>query len=441
MAQALSTGETVRAEEMVLSAPDGRSVRTLINATPIRTEGGAVGSVVVTMQDLAPFDEIERLRTEFLGLVSHELRAPLASITGSAVALLEDGPRLDPAEMREFLRIIVEQAGQMRGLISDLLDAGRIDSGTLSVATEPSEVADPVERARDTFLSGGGRHAVLVDLPPGLPRVMADRRRIVQVLNNLFSNAARHAPESTPSGSRPCERTRTSRSRSPTRVGAWRPSCCRTCFGSTPAARGRGRRRATASGSPSARGSSKRTATASGRRAPVPDAVRRSPSRSRRAGSPAPRRLATPPARRRAGRAAAHPGGGRGPADAALRPRRAVGGRLRPARDGVPHDLARIIRTERPRLVLLDLMLPDIDGIELMQQVPELSDLPVIFISGYGRDETVAKALESGADDYIVKPFSPTELVARVRAALRRREEPEPFVLGDLAIDYEHRAG
>ena len=72
MAQALSTGETVRAEEMVLSAPDGRSVRTLINATPIRTEGGAVGSVVVTMQDLAPFDEIERLRTEFLGLVSHE---------------------------------------------------------------------------------------------------------------------------------------------------------------------------------------------------------------------------------------------------------------------------------------------------------------------------------------------------------------------------------
>ena len=106
---------------------------------------------------------------------------------------------------------------------------------------------------------------------------------------------------------------------------------------------------------------------------------------------------------------------------------------------GVPHDLARIIRTERPRLVLLDLMLPDIDGIELMQQVPELSDLPVILISGYGRDETVAKALESGADDYIVKPFSPTELVARVRAALRRREEPEPFVLGNLAIDYEHR--
>ena len=106
---------------------------------------------------------------------------------------------------------------------------------------------------------------------------------------------------------------------------------------------------------------------------------------------------------------------------------------------GSPHDLPRIIRTERPRLVLLDLMLPDVDGIELMRQVPELADLPVIFISAYRRDETVVKALEAGAVDYLAKPFSPTELVARVRAALRRRDEPEPFVLGALAIDYGQR--
>ena len=84
-------------------------------------------------------------------------------------------------------------------------------------------------------------------------------------------------------------------------------------------------------------------------------------------------------------------------------------------------------------------MLPDTDGIALMGEVPELADLPVIFISGYGGDETVARALDAGAADYIVKPFSPTELAARVRAALRRREEPEPFVVGELAIDYEQR--
>ena len=74
-----------------------------------------------------------------------------------------------------------------------------------------------------------------------------------------------------------------------------------------------------------------------------------------------------------------------------------------------------------------------------MQTVPELADLPVIFISGYGRDETIARALEAGAEDYVVKPFSPTELTARIRAALRRRSNPVPFVLGDLAIDYDRR--
>ena len=77
-----------------------------------------------------------------------------------------------------------------------------------------------------------------------------------------------------------------------------------------------------------------------------------------------------------------------------------------------------------------------------MENVPELAklaDLPVIFISAYRRDETIAKALETGAADYIVKPFSPTELTARVQAALRRQAGPEAFLLGDLAIDYERR--
>ena len=60
---------------------------------------------------------------------------------------------------------------------------------------EPSEVTDLVEQARSTFLGGGGRHGIVVDLPVDLPRAMADHRRVVQVLNNLLANAARHAPE------------------------------------------------------------------------------------------------------------------------------------------------------------------------------------------------------------------------------------------------------
>ncbi len=98
-----------------------------------------------------------------------------------------------------------------------------------------------------------------------------------------------------------------------------------------------------------------------------------------------------------------------------------------------------LLAAERPALVVLDLVLPGTDGIELMETVPGLADLPVIFISAYGRDETIARALEAGAEDYVVKPFSQTELTARIGAALRRRAEPDPFVLGELALDYAHR--
>ena len=153
--------ETLRAEEIELSVPDGRSVATLVSATPIHAADGTVESVVVTMQDLAPLEELERLRAEFLDMVSHELRAPLTSIKGAAATLLETSSTLDRAEMREFFRIIVEQTDHMRG---------RIDTGTLSVAPEPTEVATFVDRARSTFLRGSSGHNVLIDSARSPPR-------------------------------------------------------------------------------------------------------------------------------------------------------------------------------------------------------------------------------------------------------------------------------
>ena len=200
LSQGLSTGETVRAEEIVLQAPDGRSVTTLINATSIRSEEGEVESVVVTMQDMTPMEELERLRAEFLGMVSHELRTPLAAIKGSAATLTEAASDLDPAEMLQFFRIIGEQADYMRDLIGDLLDVARIETGELSVAPAPADVATLVDEARSRFQSGGGRTNLRIDLSPELPLVMADGRRIIQVLNNLLTNAARHSHEASAIG-------------------------------------------------------------------------------------------------------------------------------------------------------------------------------------------------------------------------------------------------
>ncbi len=435
VSELLHIGETLRSEEMLISVPDGRSVRVLVNATPIRTgKGDAIGSVVVTIQDLAPLDEIERLRTEFLGLVSHELREPLVAIRGSASTLLEDAAALDPAEMREFHRIIFQQSSHMRGLIGDLLDAGRINTGTLSVAPEPSDLAELVERARDTFIGGGGRHGIIVDIPIRPPRVMVDRQRIVQVLNNLFANAARHAPESSSirvtaaseethvavsvadegRGVAPelLPRLFDKHARAGSRAGDGLGLAI--CKGLVEAHGGRIRADSTGHGTTI-------TFTLPVAGEPVAEAAAQSPP-SRQPGE-RDRILVVDddPRTLRFVRDALTSAG------------------YSPRVTGDPADLARIIRSDKPRLVLLDLVLPGHDGITLMEEVPELSDLPVIFISGYGRDETVARALESGATDYIVKPFSATELVARVRAALRRHEEPEPYVLGDLEIDYGRR--
>ena len=441
MAAALSSAETVRAEEIELSVPDGRSVKVLINATPIRVEDGSLVSMVVTMQDLAPLEDLERMRAEFLGMVSHELRAPLASIKGSAATVLGRSRNFAPAEIEQFFRIIEEQADRMDSLIGDLLDAGRIETGTLSVAPEPSEVADLLDRARTTFLSGGGRHRVVIDLPPELPQVLADRERIVQVLNNLLANAARYSPESSP--------IRIEATREGVHVAI---AISDEGHGLTPERLAKLFRKYARDG--------KRWAGGGLGLAICKGLVEAHGGRIRaESGGPGQgaRFTFTLPAADDTGGAAAGAERRRAAArsDDGERTRILVVDddpeTLRFVRDalgeagyaqvvtGNPDELSYVLETEKPALVLLDLMLPGTDGIELMEQVPGLSDVPVVFISGYGRDETIARALEAGAEDYIVKPFSPTELVARVRAALRRRTRPEPFILGDLAIDYDRR--
>ena len=449
----LRSGETVRDEEITAEFPGGRSIVLMVNATPIRSAEGDVESVVVAAQDMTAQAQADRMRTEFLGMIGHELRAPLAAIKGSATTLLQSESSLDPAEMAQFFRIIDEQSDYMRELLSDLVDVVRIETGTLHVSPAPAELARLVEEARNTFVGMGGRESILVDLPSDLPAVMADRRRIVQVLSNLLVNASRHSHEGSA--------IRVEAARDGVHVAVSvvdngrgvtaerlphlfakfsrpdRPDQARDlglglaiCKGIVEA---HGGRIWAESDGPGLGSRFTFTVPASDAAAPAA-APRRRGAPGWRAGDEPIRVLAVdddPRALKRVRDSLTEEG-------------------YEPTVTGDPQQVASLIEEVDPDVVLLDLMLPGTDGIEVMQDILAVRDTPVIFLSAYSRDHLVAEAFEMGAADYIIKPFSPTELAARVKAALRNKpsqqrrqvpphRRPGRFALADLAIDYAAR--
>ncbi len=111
------------------------------------------------------------------------------------------------------------------------------------------------------------------------------------------------------------------------------------------------------------------------------------------------------------------------------------------AEDG--HSVIGAVETFHPDVVLLDLMLPDINGVDLCGLIREFSQTPIIVLSVLGDEASKVNALDAGADDYLTKPFGSEELLARVRVALRRgasdRNQQAVFRSGDLTVDLERR--
>jgi len=126
--------------------------------------------------------------------------------------------------------------------------------------------------------------------------------------------------------------------------------------------------------------------------------------------------------------------------DVVVRYLRQAGYRTLEAGDG--DDARALLEQEMPSLIILDLMLPGMDGLSLCRWVRERSELPVIMITALGEETDRLAGLELGADDYLTKPFSPRELVARVKAVLRRSSPPasaQPIEFGKLVIDPARR--
>ncbi len=93
------------------------------------------------------------------------------------------------------------------------------------------------------------------------------------------------------------------------------------------------------------------------------------------------------------------------------------------------------LRTTLPDLILLDVMMPDIDGFTVLKMIREIGNIPVIMLTAKGQEEDKVKGLELGADDYVTKPFSPRELTSRIRAVLRRGSFSKDEESGQIVVD------
>ena len=453
-ARALRSGETVIAEEVVIHLPDGRAVNTLVNARPIYREDGEAVSVVATIQDITPLEEMKRQRTEFLGMMSHELMTPLTAIKGAAATMLSLPHTLDPTETRQFLRIIEEQADLMRHLINNLVDMTQIESGTLPVTPEPTSLEDLVEQAREAFIREESTNTLTVDVAPDLPRVMADRRRVFHVVSTLLAAASEASPG--PSAIRVSvspEDVYVAVSVEDESRGAPADSLLhplqrysRTDGLTVGGRNGReGLGLAICKGIVEAHGGRMSAGSAGPERGarysftiPVADET----AQSNRNGSGQLTDNSGLSGRRQAHILAV---------DGDQEARRFIRNTLSeagfiPVVTGDAGDIERLVDEEKPHLVLLESELSWTDGFEMMERVRRFSEAPIIFVSGRGGSGNMEWAFELGAADYVVKPFTATELVARIKAALRRGIRPlqagsvEPFVLGDLAIDYDERS-
>ena len=398
-----------------------------------------------------PLEDLKRQRAEFLGNVGHELRTPLTTIKGSVATILGSPHPIDPAETRQFLRVIDEQADRMRNLINDLVDMTQIKSGTLPVTPESTDVESLLDQARQARNLEGSDASIEVHLAAALPMVMADRRRILQVLGNLIADVSRYSPRSST--------IRVSALPEDVCVAVSVDSECGGAPGSHPpeqleslsitseefAGKSEGMDGlglAICEGMVEAHGGRISAERIAGRPSrftftipAVDDAAHVAQQDSAQ----------SPPARDIRGGQARILAIGENPETG-----RYIRDTLQPAGfialvAGDLDEVGRLLEEQKPHVVLLEPAPSWTEGFEMLARIGTITDAPVILVVGHGWDEQIGRAFELGAFDYIAKPFTSTELLARIDVALRRRsvasrKEPSgPYRYGDLAIDYVER--
>jgi signal transduction histidine kinase len=182
----LFTDELVPASERVIRS----------YSTPVRDDAGQMLGSVTVLRDATRDQELDRLKSEFLAVVSHELQTPLTAIKGALELVFDDDTGQLSRVQRRFLETIERNSARLVGLVGDLLDLSRLEAGRVELESQPLDTPSLVRGALAgvTNLFEMRGTVVRVDVPDSVPPILGDRRRVEQILTNLLANAAKYAP-------------------------------------------------------------------------------------------------------------------------------------------------------------------------------------------------------------------------------------------------------
>lgn len=180
--------------EGVHATPDGRRIHLGITYSVLRAPDGSLREAIANVRDITRMKEAEEVKSTFVSIVSHELKTPVAIIKGYAGTLRREDAHWDPQTLRQGLLVIEEESDRLDGLISNLLEASRIQAGALTLNPAPLDLAGLARKLAAEFGPQTEQHTLEIDLPADLPPVWADYERIRMVLSNLLSNAIKYSP-------------------------------------------------------------------------------------------------------------------------------------------------------------------------------------------------------------------------------------------------------
>jgi len=194
MERALEVGH-LREIGYTLLRKDGSEFDAEIGTAVLREASGTTAGLVVTVRDITKRKELDRLKDEFIGMVSHELSNPLTVITGCLNTVLDEATNLSEQERNHLLRNAAKETDTLSHLLGNLLELSRAQAERLFLHVEPVETGIVARNVIDRITEQYPIYELLLDFPEGLPSVDADPLRVERVLYNLLDNACKYSPK------------------------------------------------------------------------------------------------------------------------------------------------------------------------------------------------------------------------------------------------------